>query len=97
MSTISIIAEDARDLGDMARAIQWAQLLVDAALPLDTPPVIPAPGVVPAGIDLVEQDRAGFRLEAFSQVLDRLIEGGWTARPSDLDRLVNGRMPEPRP
>ena len=97
MSTISIVAEDTRDMGDMARAIQWAQLLVNAALPLDTAPVTPAPGVVPAGIEVTEQDRAGFRLEAFSQVLDRLIEGGWTARPSDLDRLINGQMPEARP
>ena len=96
MSTIEIVAEDARDMGDMARAIQWAQLLVDAALPLDTAPVTPAPGVMPAGIDLVEQDRAGFRLEAFSQVLAQLIEGGWTARPSDLDRLIHGHMPEAR-
>jgi hypothetical protein len=97
MSTISVIAEDARDLGDMARAIQWAQLLVDAALPLDPPAPDVRPGTVPVRIEVVEEDRTGFRLEAFSQVLAQLIEGGWTARPSDLDRLVNGQMPEARP
>lgn len=82
------------EIGDLARAVQWARLLTDAAIPLDAqaPPV--SPGTVPASIEVVENDRAAFRLEAFSQVLAQLTEGGWTARPSDLERLIDGRMPE---
>jgi hypothetical protein len=97
MSAIRVVTEDPRDMGYMARAIQWAHLLVDAAIPLDSPVPDVRPGTVPAGIDLVEQDRAGFRLEAFGQVLAQLIEGGWTARPDDLELLIGGHMPEPRP
>lgn len=97
MSTTGIVAEEARDIGDLARAVQWAGLLVDAAMPLDVPlpPVRPDKRI--ASAEAVEADRAQMRTEAFAQVLAQLIEGGWTARPSDLERLIGRQMPEPRP
>lgn len=82
------------EIGDLANAIQWARLLTDAAMPLDTPLPEVRPGTRVTRIEAVEDDRAAFRLEAFSQVLAQLIEGGWTARPSDLERLMAGLMPE---
>lgn len=69
----------------LARAVQWAHLLVNAAIPLEE--------------DLlsdIRADRSQLRLEAFRQVLAKLAEGGWTARPSDLGRLTAGQMPESR-
>jgi hypothetical protein len=80
-------------ISQLANAIKWASLLTDAALPLDVLPASPRAGTIPADIGLVEQDRAGLRLEAFSQVLAELLEPGWMATPAQLENLIAGRMP----
>lgn len=73
--------EEPRELGDLARSIQWAELVVNAALP---------PAVRAA-------DRAALRAVAFGTVLRAMTEHTYTARPSDLEALMDGRMPEARP
>lgn len=97
MSTTGIVttAPGGR-IDGLARAVQWAHLLVNAAIPLDAPAPEVQPGTVPARIEVVENDRCQLRLEAFRQVLAKLAEGGWSARPSDLGRLTAGQMPHPR-
>lgn len=85
------------DIGDLARAVQWAGLIVDAAIPLDAPLPSVSQDRRVASAEAVESDRIQLRTEAFAQLLAQLIEGGWTARPSDLERLIDGQMPEPRP
>ena len=96
MTAVSMTTTPGGDMGDLARAARWAQVLVDAALPLDAalPPV--RDDRVAASVAVIEEDRAGMRLEAFSQLLAQLIEGGWTVHPSDLERMMAGDMPAPR-
>jgi hypothetical protein len=77
-----------RDLGDLARGIEWAALLVNAALPLNesrTPEGVPT---------AVAADRAAFRAVAFASVLHAMIPlNAYTATPAVLEALIEGRMP----
>jgi hypothetical protein len=77
----------ARDLGDLARSIRWAELVVNAALPLDeslTLQGVPTPGAA---------DRAALRVVAFAGVQRAMTEHRYTVRPSVLEALIDGHMP----
>jgi hypothetical protein len=81
MSAFQIISdEDSRDLGSLARQIQWAELIVNAALP-------------PGEDGDRRSDRATFRAIAFEGVLRAMTEHEYTARPAALEALMDGRMP----
>jgi hypothetical protein len=89
MSTFALVTDDEepRDLGDLARAIQWAELVVNTALP-------PKGGMTLEGTPSLEAaDRAAFRAVAFAGVLRATTEHRYTARPAVLEALMDGRMP----
>lgn len=90
MSTFALVSgEESRELGSLARAIQWAELTVNAALPLHGAPR----GATPESQDKIIADRAALRAVAFAGVLRAMTEHDYTATPSVLEALMDGRMP----
>jgi hypothetical protein len=85
--------EQPGDVGDLARCVQWAELVVNAALPRDDS--LTLEGIQPPRA----ADRAALRAIAFASVLRELTRYVYTARPSSLEALAEGRMPpvEDRP
>jgi hypothetical protein len=75
------------DLGDLARSIQWAELVVNAALPLDERRTLEG---IPAA---KAADRAALRAVAFAGVLRELFRYEYATRPGVLEALTEGRMP----
>jgi hypothetical protein len=98
MSTFLIESQDeeAGDLGALTRTVQLAALVVNAALPLEVPPVIPKEDRIPVSIQAAEEDCASLRAEAFGQVLAELMARKYTAGLSDLEALAAGRVPSPQ-
>jgi len=98
MSTFLIETQDdeSSDLGDLARTVQLAALVVNAALPLEVPPAVPRKDRIPVAVQAAEEDCVNLRAEAFSQVLAELTANEYTARPADLADLLAGRVPSPQ-
>jgi hypothetical protein len=100
MSAFALVTsdEEPRDLGDLARGIQWATLIVDTALPLNGRQVVRGDGAFEVEADVTEAaalaaDRTALRAAAFGIVLHATTEHRYTARPAVLAALIDGRMP----
>jgi hypothetical protein len=93
MGSIDILGDGTQDVGELTRSLRMALLVVDAALPLAG--AIQDGSPVSAG--LATEDRSHLRGIAFRVALRELDRFEYTIRPSDLEALMDGRVPEPGP
>jgi hypothetical protein len=84
------------DTAGLARTVQWAGLIVDAALPLAGVQAEPDEGTYISLPDRVA-DRIALRTEAFRQVLREMTRYETTIRPDEAGDLAEGRMPQGPP
>jgi hypothetical protein len=94
MAKFPIVGSEVQDLGELARSLRMARVVVNAALPLQG--LEQEAGDGPDWLaDLRYKDQLNLRAIAFRAVLRELDQFEYTARPSDLEALIEGRVPEP--